>query len=597
MWWKPRRLADSWFGHLTSAASVAAARFGGNRFTDFGFESWGDEEMKLTLGKKLGLGFGVILALMVLSSTMTYLKSSDIKQTENVTFELRIPQGEAARELQRDLNQTTNKGRQAILAGTETARREEAKKGFDAAWDAVEKDVAKMDELAPHWTLQANRDRLTDVKQQVPLLRTAEEAPMNLAASSERDAVAKAGDEFTDRATPINDAIKKSLGGMEDSFDTLLIKTKEDAHAANQSLNLTMAVTTLAALGIGIFVAIFLSRAIAGATQSVLVQAEAIAAGDLTRDDLKVRSRDELGDLTTAINKMSSSLKRMILAITENAMHVASASEELNSTSQQITANCEETSAQADVVSKAAQTVSQNLQTVATGAEEMGASIKEIAKNATEAARVATAAVKVAETTTATVSKLGDSSTEIGQVIKVITSIAQQTNLLALNATIEAARAGEAGKGFAVVANEVKELAKETAKATEDISRKIEAIQTDTKAAVDAIASISGVINQINDISSTIATAVEEQNATTNEMSRNVSEAATGSNEITSNVAGVAEAAQSTTRGATETQKASQQLLETSAELRRLVEQFKVNAGDDGAATTRARSIGAHAGA
>ena len=180
------------------------------------------------------------------------------------------------------------------------------------------------------------------------------------------------------------------------------------------------------------------------------------------------------------------------------------------------------------MVSKAAQQVSQNLQTVATGAEEMGVSIKDIAKNATEAAKVATSAVKVAETTTAIVSKLGESSTEIGQVIKVITSIAQQTNLLALNATIEAARAGEAGKGFAVVANEVKELAKETAKATEDISRKIEAIQTDTKAAVDAIASICGVINQINDISCTIATAVEEQNATTNEMSRNVSEAAHG---------------------------------------------------------------------
>ena len=226
----------------------------------------------------------------------------------------------------------------------------------------------------------------------------------------------------------------------------------------------------------------------------------------------------------------------------------------------------------------------------------MGASIKEIAKNATEAAKIATGAVKVAEDTTVTVSKLGDSSTEIGQVIKVITSIAQQTNLLALNATIEAARAGEAGKGFAVVANEVKELAKETAKATEDISRKIEAIQTDTKAAVDAIASISGVIHQINDISSTIATAVEEQNATTNEMSRNVSEAAHGSGEITSNINGVAEAAQGTTHGATDTQKASQQLVETSTQLRRLVEQFKINASGNGVPAAQAHSRAAHAG-
>ena len=328
--------------------------------------------------------------------------------------------------------------------------------------------------------------------------------------------------------------------------------------------------------------------------------ANAIADNNLALDDLPVANQDELGQAAAALNAMKNNLRRTVQSIAETAEQVASASEELNATSQQITANSQETSAQADVVTRAAQSVSQNLQTVATGAEQMGASIKEIAKNATEAAKVATAAVKVAETTNTTVSKLGDSSTEIGQVIKVITSIAQQTNLLALNATIEAARAGEAGKGFAVVANEVKELAKETAKATEDISRKIEAVQTDTKAAVDAIASISGVINQINDISNTIATAVEEQNATTTEMSRNVSEAAQGSGEITSNIGGVAEAAQSTTRGATDTQKASQQLVETSTQLRRLVEQFKINAGENshgnGTAATHKQSRAAHAG-
>jgi methyl-accepting chemotaxis protein len=368
----------------------------------------------------------------------------------------------------------------------------------------------------------------------------------------------------------------------------------QTARSNSIALFLISFLSLLAAAGV---MFILIRKLVTKPLSSAVDLANKIASNDLAMEDLPVGSEDEIGSATSALNTMKNNLRSTVQAITEASLHVASASEELNATSQQITANSEETSAQADVVSKAAQSVSQNLQTVATGAEEMGTSIKEIAKNATEAAKVATAAVKVAETTTATVSKLGDSSTEIGQVIKVITSIAQQTNLLALNATIEAARAGEAGKGFAVVANEVKELAKETAKATEDISRKIEAIQTDTKAAVDAIASISGVINQINDISNTIATAVEEQNATTNEMSRNVGEAAHGSGEITSNIAGVAEAAQSTTHGATETQKASQQLVETSVELRRLVEQFKINAGENGAAATRARSIGAHAGA
>jgi len=263
--------------------------------------------------------------------------------------------------------------------------------------------------------------------------------------------------------------------------------------------------------------------------------------------------------------------------VAQIAESLASASEELTATSQQMSANAEETSAQASVVSANSEQVNRNLQTVATGSEEMSASIKEIAKNAHESAKVAIGAVKVADDTNQIVTKLGDSSTEIGQVIKVITSIAQQTNLLALNATIEAARAGEAGKGFAVVANEVKELAKQTAKATEDISRKIEAIQGDTKNAVGAIGQISGVIKQVNDIANTIATAVEEQNATTNEMARNVGEAAKGSSEITKNISGVADAAKSTTQGANDSLKAAQALTKMAADLRSLVQQLNNN--------------------
>ncbi|MBZ5541938.1 MAG: PAS domain S-box protein [Acidobacteriia bacterium] len=273
--------------------------------------------------------------------------------------------------------------------------------------------------------------------------------------------------------------------------------------------------------------------------------------------------------------KQVEELKTTMATVAQNASGLATASEELTAVSQQMSTNAEETASQANVVSAASEQVNRSLQTVATGTEEMSSSIKEIAKNAADAAKVASEAVKVAQSTNTTVAKLGESSAEISQVIKLITSIAQQTNLLALNATIEAARAGEAGKGFAVVANEVKELAKETAKATEDISRKIEAIQSDTKGAVEAIGAIGAIITQVNDFSNTIATAVEEQNATTTEMTRNVNEAAKGAGEIAKNIAGVAEAAKSTSRGAGDSQKAAQSLASMSAELRGLVGRYK----------------------
>jgi methyl-accepting chemotaxis protein len=308
--------------------------------------------------------------------------------------------------------------------------------------------------------------------------------------------------------------------------------------------------------------------------ESILEVVNAASRGDLTRD-MTVKGADSVGQLAEGLGKFLTNLRGNVAKIAQTAQALASASQELTAVSQQMAANAEETATQANVASAAAEQVSSNVTTVSTGAEEMGASIKEIAKSANEAAKVATSAVKVADKTNATVAKLGESSAEIGNVIKVITSIAQQTNLLALNATIEAARAGEAGKGFAVVANEVKELAKQTAKATEDISRKIEAIQGDTKGAVEAISQIGKIINQINDIQNTIASAVEEQTATTGEISRNVAEAAKGSSEIAQNITGVAQAAQSTTEGAGNTKSSADELSRMAMDLQKLVAQFK----------------------
>lgn len=255
--------------------------------------------------------------------------------------------------------------------------------------------------------------------------------------------------------------------------------------------------------------------------------------------------------------------QRMILAVQETATALSSASVELTATATEMQTTSNKTSQQSQTAAAAAEEVSAGVQTVATNVEEMVASIREIGRSTAESSQMAKVTLDRAMESNATIGKLGKSSQEIGDVIKVISSIAQQTNLLALNATIEAARAGEAGKGFAVVANEVKELAKQTAKATDDITLKIGAIQQDTSSAVEAISGIAQAVERLNGISGVIAAAVEEQTATTNEISRVVVESKTA-------VESVAETIKTVSMAASESSVSSGQTLSASKELAQL---------------------------
>ncbi|MPQ98058.1 HAMP domain-containing protein [Modestobacter sp. I12A-02628] len=332
-------------------------------------------------------------------------------------------------------------------------------------------------------------------------------------------------------------------------------------------------------VAIGLLVAALLSllaaRSVTRPVQSMRDVLGRAAAGDLTAR-VVVTGDDELTAAGHSLNTTLDQLGGVLRLVRDSASGLAEASAVAEATAEAVSENAAQAARQAESIQTAAGEVAMSIDTVSAGSNEMEGAIREIATNATQAADVARRAVDVARTTTDTVGALGESSEQIATVIKVITAIAEQTNLLALNATIEAARAGEMGKGFAVVATEVKELAQETARATEDISGRVQGIQQDTTRAVAAIGEISAVIGEINDFQASIAAAVEEQTATTNEMNRNVAEAASGSRSIADGVSGLAGNASTTHAQVAQARAGSAELARMGVELQRAVAGFSL---------------------
>jgi len=373
---------------------------------------------------------------------------------------------------------------------------------------------------------------------------------------------------------------------------------KDEALAAVSSLQKTMVIIFITGIIVIIFFAFYFAGTITRPIQMGITFAQEMANGDFTQT-LDIHRRDEIGVLASALNDMVKTLRTLFKELAQGAVTLSSSSTQLSAISVQMTAGSEQTSLRSSGVASAAEEMSANMTSVAAAteqastnmnmvagaSEEMTATISEIAESAEKAREITHTAVTEAKEASDTVDQLGHAAKEIGKVTESITEISEQTNLLALNATIEAARAGDAGKGFAVVANEIKELAKQAAQATDEIKKRITGIQESTQGTVAQIGQIRGVINQVNEIVSTIAAAVEEQSVTTREIAGNVTHAAQGMAEVTENVAQSSTVAAEIARDIAEVNQAAAEISTSSAQvsdsaesLSQLAETLKVSA-------------------
>ncbi|GAA0498149.1 hypothetical protein Ade02nite_53260 [Paractinoplanes deccanensis] len=462
------------------------------------------------------------------------------------------------------------------LRGVENATSDTVgqRKNFLASTAAFEEDLATL--RADHLS-DPEQGAVAAAEQAFGEFMEVDEQVIALYRQGTASAANQANDLVSGRALELMDEIISAIDELTALTTTAAADAQAEATAAANTARTFMVVAGILALALAALLAFVVTRSITRPLGATVATLRSVAGKDLT-----VRApeggRDELATMGCAMNRTLEVLLDTFNRISDHSRTLAGASHELTAASGRIAEAAAGASDQSDRVASAAEEVSLSVQTVAAGTEEMNAAIREISGSASQAAGVAATGVDSARQAGETIGKLGRSSAEIGEVVKLITSIAEQTNLLALNATIEAARAGEAGKGFAVVASEVKDLAQETAKATESIAARVQAIQQDTTAAIGAIDRITGIIGEVNEHSTTIAAAVEEQTATTAEMGRNITEAATGSGEIAEGVSGVAGSAQVTAEGVAEAQQTAEHLEAMSRELQEIVEQFQIKA-------------------
>ncbi|TNM59621.1 methyl-accepting chemotaxis protein [Streptomyces sp. NP160] len=521
----------------------------------------------LKIASKLGLGFGVVCLLLVTISAISLTRLNDAQ----ANLDYLAGSGLASVD-------TSDKTMTAFV----TARFDLANAalapdaaGTEAALDKLDADQKALDE---QWAEYLASDPASTPAQQEAFTsaladwRTAAQQLIPLARDND---LAGFVDLRAKAANPAAQAAGAALADITQTEGEAADKIAADGAAAYRSAVALLVSCSVLAVALAVGIALVVSRSVTRPLSKVVDVMAGVAQGRLDRR-VGLDTTDEVGQLAASTDASLDALSTAMREITAEARSLASSSASLSSVSTQMASGAEEAATQTQVVSAASEQVTASISTVAAAGEEMTAAIAQIASATTDASQMATSAVTAAGSAGGAIERLGVSSREIGDVVKLITSIAEQTNLLALNATIEAARAGELGKGFAVVAGEVKELARQTAQATDEIIGKVSATQNDASAAAAAVTEISEVIGRIDEVQATIAAAVEEQSATTSEMVRNVTEISTGSAQISANVSDIARGTDQNRESAGHTATTAGTLAASASKLQELTGRFTV---------------------
>ncbi|MFZ0927773.1 MAG: methyl-accepting chemotaxis protein [Syntrophobacteraceae bacterium] len=507
----------------------------------------------MKIGKKLGAGFGVLVALLIAMTVMAIWGLSTLNHLKG-TIVSENKKSMAAAEVSENIRDIGNRLATIVLSNSswDRAHMEEIQKSLVPLRANYAK---KMEELKATAATQEAKAKLEAIEHSIDDAREVNVKLVEMALAGYNE---EAVQTFIVDSAPLMEKVYSSVDELRAWREKQMAGEVKETESLYSKLRWMLVLSGVLAILVAVFFGVVITRSIVGPVRKGVEFAAAISQGDMTQT-LKIEQKDEIGDLAKALNEMRTNIHRMVSDISGCVQTLASSSTELSTVSAQMACGVKEMSESANGVAAAAEessanTVSvaasmeeatTNLSSVASATEEMSATVGEIASNSEKARAISSEATVQAQAVSTMMKELGRAAQEIGQVTETITSISAQTNLLALNATIEAARAGAAGKGFAVVANEIKELAQQTAAATEDIKGKIASIQASTGGAIGDIEKIAQVIKQVEEIVANIAAAIEEQSAVTRDVASNISQASMGMQDSNERVGQTATVSQS----------------------------------------------------